>query len=138
MLTLDCNWFKLRLLLFTSVICFYKIVPHGVQSKFIMERSPVNSYNWYRDLQKKKQRTKYGAQRLHATMRSGLFSGIFCFRKMEPRTHSLIYLEFPNLYQTYFQSEVKSVYIYHAVFVFCFAFKFFQHSNNFNVTIKST
>ena len=44
MLTLDCSWFKLRLLLFTAVICFYKIVPHGVQSKFIMERSPVKSH----------------------------------------------------------------------------------------------
>ena len=102
MLTLDCSWFKLRLLLFTAVICFYKIVPHGVQSKFIMERSPVNSYNCHTNLQKKKQRTKYGAQRLHATMRSGLFSGIFCFRKMEPRTHSLIILWvselIPNLF----------------------------------------
>ena len=122
MLTLDCSWFKLRLLLFTAVICFYKIVPHGVQSKFIMERSPVNSYNCHTNLQKKKQRTKSGAQRLHATMRSGLFSGIFCFRKMEPRTHSLIILWvselIPNLFSIWGGERVHLSRRFR--FLFCF------------------
>lgn len=40
-------------------------------------------------------------------------------------------------YISVFQSEEESVDIYHAIFVFCFAFTFFKHSKNLNVTIKS-
>ena len=39
-------------------------------------------------------------------------------------------------YISVFQSEEESVDIYHAIFVFCFAFTFFRHSKNSNVTIK--
>ena len=44
-LTLGCSWLKFCLMSSAASICFYKILPHRVCSKFSLEHSPVNLCN---------------------------------------------------------------------------------------------
>lgn len=60
-----------------------------------------------------------------------------------PRAQDCYLLEFSVCkdffihYTLVFQSEVKCVYFYHALFVFCFGFTFFKHSKKISVTRKA-
>ena len=62
----EASWLNLPLMSSTPSICFYKIIPHRIPSKFGVEHSDVNSCSCYtnRKREKNEQNTTHNAELL--------------------------------------------------------------------------